>query len=286
MDQVVFSCLTPGGSCEWRHLKDFVNSYNAVNGASYSRSKCLDVYGTDNKQPAQASKRPEVLLESDSDDEAPIVIERKAVVWPSDFQCNHSKEHILPDRVIDALGEEFNDSTYQLAFHADDLKGKNKRRVNAIGSQIGRMIISNIGKAKTPRGIGSRLPIRWGFRPLAPYEMDELGQPNGFLINISLSSSWDLEPLDFRQGRETALAGFSERFEREANKAAEKYGEYADCQKLLVVQFFGEHEFVMDEDIIKIIKKSRVPNQIDQVWLTGREWVSLDDYELAWERIR
>ena len=148
------------------------------------------------------------------------------------------------------------------------------------------MIVSNIGKAKSPGGIGSRKPIRWGFRPLAPYEMDERNPANGIRSLVSLSSSCDLEPPEFRQSKETALAGFAERFDREANKAGKKYDEYPNCQRLLVVQFFGESDSVMDEEIIEIVKAARIPNQIDQVWLTGREWVSLDDYELAWERVR
>ena len=269
MEQVIFTCLTPGGSCEWLHLKDFVKTFTDLNGTSYSRSKCLDVYGTDNKQPAQAPKRPEVLLEADG--EVPIVIERKAVVWPIDFQRDHSKEHDLPNRVANILGEELNDSTYQLAFHADDLKGKKKRQVYAFGSQIADLIVSN---------------IRWGFRPLAPNEIDEPNPAKGIRSLASLSSPWDLELLEFRQRRETMLAGFADRFGREATKSGKKYDEYTNCQKLLVVQFFGESDSVMYEEIIEIIKAARIPNQIDQVWLTGREWVSLDDYELAWERVR
>ena len=69
-------------------------------------------------------------------------------------------------------------------------------------------------------------------------------------------------------------------------KAGKKYDEYPNCQKLLVVQFFGESDSVTDEDIIEIIKAEQIPNQIDQVWLTGGEWVGLDDYEFAWERVR
>ncbi len=286
MEQVIFTCLVPGGSCEWFHLRDFVIAFNALHGTSYSRSKCLDVYGRDNRQPAQASRRPEVLLESDTEDEPPIVIERKAVVWPSDFQRDHSKEHVLPDRVMNVLGEGFNDCTYQLAFHADDMKGKNKGQADGYADQIAQIIVSNVGKAKSSVGVGGRNPIRWGFRPLAPYEIDDRNPANGVRSLVSLPSQWDLDPVAFRQNRETALAGFAERFEREANKAGKKYDEYVDCQKLLVVQFFGESELVTDEGIIEIIKAARIPKQIDQVWLTGREYVSLDDYELAWECIR
>ena len=205
-------------------------------GTAYTRSKCLDSYGPGNKQPAQARKRPEVLLEADGED--PIVIERKAVVWPSDFQRDHSKEHDLPNRVANVLGEEFNDFTYQLAFHADDLRGKRKGQVDGFGDQIARLISTNIGKAKSPGGMGSRKPIRWRFRPLEPYEIDEPNPGNGVRSSVNLWSSWDLGPVESRHNRKTVLEGFAERFDREANKAGKKYDEYPNCQKLLVVQFF------------------------------------------------
>ena len=264
-------------ACEWFHLKDFVTACNDIHGASYRRSKCLDVYGMDNEQPAPTPKRPEVLLESDG--EVPIVIERKAVVWPADFQRDHSKEHLLHDRVANFLGERFNDSTYELAFYADDLKGKLKLTVEDIARQIVEGVVSNIDNAKSTRGISFRNPIRWRFRPLSPYEIDEPHPPHGIRADVWLSSLGS-------QNRDTELEGFAKRFCREANKAGEKYDEYPYCQKLLVVQFFGESYSVMDEDIIEIIEAARIPNQIDQVWLTGRKWTSLDDYELAWERVR
>ena len=284
MDQVIFSCLIPGGSCEWFHLKDFVDFLNTTDGTSYIRSECLDVYGPDNQQPAQAKKRPEVLLESG--DEVPIVIERKAVVWPSDFQRNHSKEHDLLKRVADNLREEFNDSTYQLAFYAGDLKKKNKGQVAVFGDQICHLIVSNIAKSKSSRGISVRQPIRWSFRPLARYEIDEPNPRRGIRSLVKLPSSWDLKPLEFREKRESALAGFAERFAREANKADKKFDDYCNCKKLLVVQFFGESCSVKDEEIVEIVKKTQITSHIDQVWLTGREWVSQDDYQLAWERVR
>ena len=276
MEQVIFTCLTSDMACEWFHLKDFVRAFNDIHGTSYSLSKCLDVYGMDNKQPAQAVKRPEVLLESDG--EAPIVIERKAVVWPDDYLRYHSKEHLLYDRVANLPGAGFNDSTYELTFHADDLKGKLKSNVKGIARQIVEEVVSNFDMAKSARGIGGRTPRRWGFRPLAPYEIDGLHPTHGIRADVRLA--------EFNHSRETELEGFAERFCREANKAGKKYDEYPNCLKLLVVQFVGEGSSLMDEDIIEIIKTARIPNEIDQVWLTGREWTSLDDYELAWERVR
>ena len=114
MEQVIFGCLVPSGHCEWFHLRDFVVKFNAICGTSYVRSACLDVYGEENQHPGQTPKRPELLLECEG--EVPIVIERKAVVWPSTHQRDHSKEHQLLDDVANSVREEFSDKLYELSF--------------------------------------------------------------------------------------------------------------------------------------------------------------------------
>ena len=159
MEEVIFSCLVPSGHCEWFHLRDFVVKFNAINGTSYVRSECLDVYGGENQHPGQTPKRPEVLLESDG--EIPLVIERKAVVWPSKHQSDHSKEHQLLKDVDDAVREDFSDNLYQLSVWEIDLKGKNRKQVREFAKQISGLIVSNCGMAKSPTGIGSRSPVRW-----------------------------------------------------------------------------------------------------------------------------
>ena len=284
MEQVIFSCLVPGGHCEWFHLRDFVDNLNAINGTSYVRSACLDVYGEENHHPGQTPKRPELLLECEG--EVPLVIERKAVVWPSTHQRDHSKEHQLLSDVADVVREEFGDKLYELSFCEIDLKGKSQKQVREFAKQISGLIVSNCDIAKSPTGIGGRSPVQWGFRPLASDEIDEPHQATGFCSRVHESSSWDLSPAEFSQRRETALEGFADRFNREANKAAPKFDDFAECKKLFVVQFFGEDDTMTDEDIVGITKESQLPKQLDEVWLTGREWVSMDEYELVWERVR
>ena len=283
IEQVIFTCLTPGGECEWFHLKDFISAFNAIHGTSYDWSKCIDVYGPDNKQPAKAPKRPEVMIEAKG--ETPIVIERKAVVWPATFQRDHSKEHYLPSRITSLLGENFRDSIYQLELYAEDLKGKNLRQVEGFAKQIAQHIDSSSERAKSVQGIRSRQPVRWAFRPLKHFEIDQPSPSIGFQSSV-IERGWDSEPRGNMNSRARTLEGFAERLDREVSRASRKFDEYADCQKLIVVQFFGESESVLDEDIIDIAKAARLPSQIDQVWLTGREWVSLDEYELVWERVR
>lgn len=284
MEEVIFTCLSPGGTCEWFHLKDFVDAFNMIHNTSYIRSECLDVYGKGNEQPAQTPKRPEVLLECEG--QVPMVIERKAVVWPSMFQRDHSKEHNFPRDVADFVREQFSDRLYEFSFCADDLKGESQRQVRGFAKEISNLIILNCAQAKSPGGIRSRSPVPWGFRPLGSNEVDDAHQARGVRSCCKASSQCDLSPLECSQDRKLALEGFADRFNREASKAAQKFDDFTDCLKLLVVQFFGDSDHATDEDIVGIITASQLPKQIDQVWLTGREWVSLDDHELVWERVR
>ena len=284
MEQAIFSCLVPSGHCEWFHLRDFVDKLNDINGTSYVRSACLDVHGEENQNTGQTPKRPELLLQCEGQPQ--LVIERKAVVWPSTHQRDHSKEHQLLSDVAEVLREEFSDQLYELSFCEIDLKGKSQKQVRAFAKQIGDHIASNYDDAKSPRGIGCQVPIRWGFRPLGWHEIDEPHEGVGIRSFVHGFSSRGLYLEGFGLRREAALKGFADRFEREAHKSAPKFDDFADCKRLFVVQFFGEGYAVTDEDIVGIIRASQLPHQIDEVWLTGRQWVSWKDYELAWDRVR
>ena len=86
---------------------------------------------------------------------------------------------------------------------------------------------------------------------------------------------------------EEEKSGYAKEFNRWADNAAEKFAQYAHCRKLLLVQFFGDSSLWMgDEEIVEIIKAADLPKMIDEVWVARQDWVSLNDYEIAWEHIR
>ena len=284
MERAVFHCLPQDTPCEKFNLKGFVSSFNVICGTDYKWTKCLDVQGKQSGSPAQPIPQPEGLLEACG--QTPIVIEHKNIVWPKKYQCDHVKEHNLLKTVARQIGKPFEDSVYELAFPAEPLKEKTDSEVAAIAGQIAHVILSNSKKAKTRGGISDGNPFPWTFRLVTSDEIDDPEITTG--IRSYVSESWDLfeSPEDFLKTRSEALAGFSQEYHLQASKAVKKFEGYTGFLRLLVVQFFGEGESLLDEDITEIVKRAKLLGKIDQVWLTGREWVSLDDYELAWERIR
>ena len=276
---MIFSCLTPQGKCEWEHLSGFVSHFNATLGKSYSRSACLDVGNRNGKE-------PEVLLEAPG--ETPIVIERKFVVWPSDYPANHGNEHIFGDRIFARLSDKFSDSVYRLTVHEQDLEGKKKREVEKIAKQIADIVLVNLNQAKSPRGIGGSEPIHWSLRPLDPRERYE----NTPEVGLEIDTWGEPVELDYPSSEVLRLAaeaksGYAQEFERAANNAAPKFAAYAHCLKLLLVQFYGSSSLlVTDEDIIEVVQSARLPGVIDQVWVAQDDWVTPYDYEVAWQRVR
>ncbi|MCY3934375.1 MAG: hypothetical protein OXG09_00025 [Chloroflexi bacterium] len=274
---MLFTCLPPAGPCEWRELAPFVVAYNEQHGTSYFRSQCLDVEIRD--RPA-----PEVLLEAQG--EPSIVIERKSIVWPpGKHLANHRNEHNLSEYLSEALrshGDDFSDSLYQLSVQEVSLHGKRDRDVAAIARTIASDIASHADEARSFGGIGRSSPIPWNFRAVHESERDETTPTRG--IGVIVCGSIDYhDPAAFRRKRESANDGFREEFGRQASAAAEKFSDYSDCLRSLLVQFFGDPEFgPTDEEIKKIVVSSQRPKDIDQVWVADEKWVSADDYEIEW----
>ena len=278
---MIFSCFPAEEKCEWFHLREFVDRYNSSRGKAYTLTACLDVE-------RRSEKEPELLL--NAPEETPIVIERKSVVWPrEEYFSDHRNEHDLHDLFLDrihSLGNPFTDSAYQLTVNARSLKGKKKREVGRFAEQIADIVLSDPITAKAPRGIGSREPIPWRFRPLSRGERDETVPETGIGL-VVWEEAEPSEPSEVRERIETAKAGYASEFERSAQAAAEKFAKYSHCQKLFLVQFCGHGSaWLQDEDIVEIIKSAPLPEVIDQVWLACPEWVSEYEHEVTWEHIR
>ena len=275
---MMFSCLPPDTICEWASLRDFVGHYNSLRGTAYRRTACLDVEKGNTKE-------PEVLLEAQG--EIPIVIERKSIVWPPgrEYLADHHKSHqLLADfvRRLNLRDNPFTESPYQLTVKARDLKGKGQRQVARYAAELADMVLSNPTNAKSERGIANSDPIKWCFRALSPDEIDETIPGTGIGIEV-----WEDELSESGDNRIRIEEGYAKEFNRWTENAAEKFAQYAHCRKLFLVQFFGDSSaWLGDQEIVEMIEAAHLPKMIDEVWVARQEWVSLNDYEIAWEHIR
>ena len=279
---MIFTCFPPRGKCEWAHLIGFVREYNEMHKKAYIRAACLDVE-------EHSSKEPEVLLEAPGD--ISIVIERKAVVWPRDYFSNHANMHDFLKLFNAVMDDRFEDSLYQLTITPDSLQGKTKKQIKDDAERLAGIVKANQMSAKSSRGIGQDKPRWWRFRPLATHERDYSTPDAGVGINVvkTLWSIWssDNSQEEYEEEYEVVKAGYSDEFERTASAAVEKFTNYADHLKLLLVQFHGEGDSVLDdEDEIAIIQSAELPIGIDQVWLARPDWVNAYDFEITWERAR
>lgn len=278
---MIFWCL-PNNRCEWCNLRGFVQKYNTIHGKSYRPSRFLD-------EEIRDSSQPEVLLEAHG--ETPIVIERKSIVWPSGQEhfADHHKGHQLLDdfvKQIELCGNPFADGLYQLSVNETDLKGKRMAEIARFAEQIADSVLSWQFRIKSEYGFASDDPIAWSFRALGPEDIDD-GVPES---GIGISINWHQDPFELRQMNESIeqqKAGYSQEFQLRAEQAAEKFAQYGRCKKLFLVQFFSpDHSFLSDEHITEIVEEAHLPEVIDEVWVADQDWISLDDYVIAWVRIR
>ena len=275
---MIFPCFPPtsylsnGQKCEWNSgIRDFVIQLNAEFGKRYSLSECLDL----------KSKGPEVLLEAP--DGEPIVIERKFIVWPKYHLRDHAKEHLLFDLVCKPLNGLFQDELYQLKVAEQSLKGKSENEVKGIASQIVAIVRLNPKAAKSWRGIGRQEPIPWR---LCLFPGQDENAPE---VGLGLSVEGKFRSVDTHGEilKEIAVAksGYIKELEHQAIKAAEKFAKYGHCQKLLLVQFFGDALALQDKDITEVVQSARLPRAIDQVWVAEQDMTG-DDYRVIWRHIQ
>lgn len=275
---MMFPCFPPksdlpnGQKCEWNSgIRDFVVQLNAETGKRYSLSECLDL----------KSKGPEVLLEAPDGD--PIVIERKSIVWPKHHLRDHAKEHLLFDLVCKPLNGLFQDELYQLKVVEQSLKGKSEREVKEIASQIVAIVRLNPKAAKSQRGVGHQEPIPWRFSLF--HGQDENAPKVGVGLSVE-AKFWSADTHgEILKEIAVAKSGYIKELEHQAIKASEKFAKYDHCQKLLVIQFFGDTLALRDEDITAVVQSAQLPQSIDQVWVAKQDMTG-DDCIIRWRHIR
>ena len=258
--------------CEWKELEPFVEEFNRINGTHYERKTCLDIVNRNSKQ-------PEVLLTCAG--LKPVVIERKAIVWPPDFLSKHSKFHRLGDTLSKKLSPIYNDSPYLVYIDEQSLLGLKLKEIPKLVDRISGDIVSqkemvNFGELR------GRYPIPWRFQRVCPEE-EEIDMPKK---GVGLHGSHSYSPNDFETASADDISGFSNAFLKATEAAAKKFCSYPTARKLLLVQFFGDSIFVSDENLLDLIQGVDIKNQIDEVWYAVHDWKNNEECAIAWKRAK
>lgn len=264
----MFSHHDRRGKCEWfEGLAEFVSHYNRKVSTHYERTECLDIV----RIGGSTAKQPEVLL-TDSTDGKRMVIERKSVQWPLDYILRHNNEHIFAETFTETIRAEtagrFKDAYYELWVSARQMGTFDTKKVRDIAKQIG----SRIGGSDSSElPLKGAQPVGWTFGLATD---DEDGDRKG--IAVIHSDSISLE--DF--GDESAKIGTAAEMQNQLEAASLKFADYSDATRLVLLDFFGTELF--EDDIVALMPSISIPLNIDEVWMTAREWVSENDFEVGY----
>jgi hypothetical protein len=150
-------------------------------------------------------------------------------------------------------------------------QGSTKTRSDTV-EQIGETV-SKLTRADLPfRGAQ---PIGWSFRGIEPGEEED----NLKGIVISEFGSMALDGSE----REEATAGVPLQLQEQLEAAAAKFRGYQKQLRLVLLDFYSEG--LWEDDIPPMMENILIPESVDEIWRTIRDWISPDDYEVGYDRL-
>ena len=264
----MFSHYQRRGKCEWRdgRLEEFVLHYNRENGTSYAHTECLDILRTGGR----TERRPEVLV-TDASTCRQMVVERKSVVWPLSYILRHQNAHDFANAIGQQTKDRFQDDCYELTVSAKQLEKLDNRTVKQIALEIGAVLVG-VNASSMP--LLSSTPIHWRFHRA---NVHEHGTRKG--IVVIHQDTMTLEDFD----RDDAMVGTAATMQRELAEAAAKFTGYEVAHKVVLLDFYGDE--LSEEDIPPLLHRIAVPQIIDEIWMTKRDWISENDFEIGFGRL-
>lgn len=264
----MFTHFDDPGKCEWLGggLDAFMRHYNEQCGTAYALTDCLDVVRVSGTTP----KEPEVLL-TDANTARQMVIERKSVVWPHNYIHQHQLEHDFAKLIWQEVQGFFRDAAYRLSVDVREFRGMSGKKMKVAGHEIGEEVAR-----LTPSDLPVRRakPIHWSFRKAFP---EEFGERKGIVVIHEKRMTFE----DFDDG--DAKVGTSSKMQFQINAAASKFERYATHQKLVLLDFYGDS--LCEDNIRPLLEGISIPESIDEIWRTVRDWISEDDYEIGYDRL-
>jgi hypothetical protein len=216
--------------------------------------------------------QPDVLLVAEGMPD--IVVERTSVVWPDRHVADHKRIHQIGDRLNQEFGRHYSSSP--VVFECNGAELPELRALTAALDSLCHSIAAG-------RTRGSK-PFPWRLRPFL-LGFDDDGPQTGIGVVVSSTDRWS-SPQTVSQARNDALTGFSRGYRKALVHASEKFQSYPDDHHIVLVQFLGDDEFVLDEDVNGFVREADIPPLNDEVWGAYHDWQDEDNYKIGWQRLR
>jgi hypothetical protein len=263
----VFSHYQKREKCEWHAgLDDFIAHYNKKHTTNYALSECLDVKRTGDR----TEQQPEVLV-IDSQTGEKMVIERKSVVWPPTYLLQHQNGHEFAEIVWQRTKGRYEDTCYELRVSGKELSKLNQASVRRFALEIAEVVFTLESSMIPTR---RTVPLHWTFRQADHGEYED--RRGIVVIQQDRTTLGDFDTKPPAVGTATEIA-------KQLTQAAPKFSAYSHARRVVLLDFYGDSLF--EDDIPPLLHRTSVPDCIDEIWMTTREWISEDDYEIGFEKI-
>jgi hypothetical protein len=251
-------CLPESGGCERQRTDPFVNHLNKLESSRFFYNACLD-------RVFRNSPQPEALY-VDADSAERLVIERKTLVWPTDYVIRHKNDHFVAELLIEGLQDLTSGAPYGIELEVG-LVGRHTD-LGAFSHQIITAVRRRFSETERGRIIGStKLGRRWRFFREDPSSRREDGEPETELI-----IRWSPDPtLDMTSDPPHELLGHVSRL---FDSCVLKFEGYLDARRILLVDQQGELRYMGDLWWARIFERLPPPFKISEIWLSTQDWIT------------
>lgn len=245
------ACLPSASKCEWTELQYFVSHYNEINSASFERLVCLDTQ--------HRSAQPEVMCKDVKSGQL-MVVERKLIIWPTNYVEKHKAEHIFLNAIIDNLKSETSGAPFSLRVEMPSTV--NHVELRKIAKNLASLIKGSIHSLNNGSDFHFTFPVKGTISKEYLNDRD-WGEPE---VGLKIESD---EPV----ADELMIAArtpqeFSEKIADNFRACEKKFSDYALAKRILLFnyvsgQLFSECDQSWWREFLSIHKPSVA---IDEIW--------------------
>lgn len=255
-------CMPESGGCERHRTDPFVHHLNAARGTTYSHEACLDHLHRNTPQ-------PEALYSDQSGSK--LVIERKTVVWPTDYAAKHRNDHFIADELAQSLRGIAVDTP--LSIHLEPATLMLRSELSAFAHDISDTIKASLTGLREGQVIGSsQIGRRWQCI-LDPAERAACDQPSKGLIVHWTSRDEQIDPANLPSGLTDQICHcFGE--------TVKKFNGYPKAKGILLLDPHGSIRYTGATWWTEVLSAVLVPSGISEIWTAMYDWIT--DTEQGW----